>query len=203
MRDLDRALCEIADIRSTLAAGSLFRGLGPLTIATTGLLAFVVGVVQTVWPGALADDPTTFLLVWIGAAGVASVAVALEMVDRSRRHHGAMATAMIQRVIEQFIPAAAAGFVAALTLMRFAPEILWIVPGVWQLFMAVGVFAMIRLMPWGLSLVAAWYFVTGVSVLIVASGSRELVPWMMAGPFAVGQLGMGLSLYLANERDDG
>ena len=202
MRDLHQALDDIAEIRSRIAAGSMFRGLGPLTIAGTGVLALALGAAQTVWPAALASDPTRYLLVWIAAALLAGVAVAIEMVDRSRRHHGAMATAMILRVIEQFLPAAAAGFAASVALLRYAPDSLWLVPGLWQLFMAVGVFASVRLLPWGLSFVAAWYFLAGATVLIAASETRDLAPWMMAAPFAVGQLGMGLALHLASRRAD-
>lgn len=202
MRDLDSALSDIADIRSRLAAGTMFMGLGPHVIAATGLLAIGVGVSQATFPAVLAADPVRFLLVWVAAALVSGAAVAVEMVARSRRHHGGMATTRILQAIELFAPAAAAGACVALVLMRFAPEALWLTPGLWQIFMAVGVFAAVRVLPWGISLVAAWYFVSGVVTLLAASESQALSPWMMAAPFAVGQLGMAFVLRLANGRDD-
>ena len=203
MRDVDRALADIADIRSRLAVGSMFRGLGPAVIGATGLLAIAVGAAQSFWPVALAPDAATYLLVWIGAAVVAGVAVAVEMVARSRRHHGGMADGDDpERHRNNSRRRRRGGFVVSMVLMRFAPDALWLVPGIWQICMAVGVFASVRLLPWSMSLAAAWYFLAGVAVLIVASETRALAPWMMAVPFAVGQLGMALVLHLADENDD-
>jgi len=36
MRDLDKALADIGEIRSQIAAGTAFRGYGPATMAATG-----------------------------------------------------------------------------------------------------------------------------------------------------------------------
>jgi hypothetical protein len=47
MRDLNRALADIVEIRSRIAAGTAFRGYGPATIAGTGCLAFATAVAQS------------------------------------------------------------------------------------------------------------------------------------------------------------
>lgn len=198
MRDLDRALADIANIRSHLAVGTLFRGFGPAVIAVTGLLAIATAGAQTVWPGALADDALTMLVVWVATAFVSAVLVVAEMLARSRRHHGGLADAMIWNAIQQFLPAAFAGAAVGLVLARFAPDSLWTLPGLWQVLVALGIFASLRTMPPLIALVGAWYFVAGIAVMIMASSADSLSPWLMGLPFAVGQFLMAAVLHFAS-----
>ena len=202
MRDIDRALADITSIRSHLAAGTMFRGFGPAVMAVTGALAFVTALAQSIWPAALAGDPMTFFLCWVVTAGICAVLVGAEMVARSRRHHGGLADAMILNAIGQFIPAGIAGAAIAGVLLRYAPETHWLLPGMWQLLVDVGLLASLRSLPRTVVLVGAWYFVAGVAVLILASASRTLSPWMMGVPFAVGQILMAAVLYRASGEFD-
>jgi hypothetical protein len=52
-------------------------------------------------------------------------------------------------------------------------------------------------------LAAAWYFVAGVAVLILASRTHALSPWLMGMPFAVGQLLLAAILHIAFANSDG
>lgn len=203
MRDLDRALADITSIRSQLAAGTMFRGFGPAVMAVTGCLAVVTAAAQSIWPNALASEPSVFLACWVGTAVVSAALIGAEMLARSRRHHAGLADAMILNAVEQFLPAGFAGAAIACVLLRFAPETLWMLPGLWQLLVALGVFASVRSLPRQIMLVGAWYFVAGVGVLIVASDSHALSPWMMGLPFAVGQLLMAAVLHLASGEPHG
>lgn len=198
MRDVDRALADITSIRSQLAAGTMFRGFGPAVIAVTGILAVVTAGAQSIWPNVFATDPLTFLISWAGTAVVAAGLIGAEMLARSRRHHAGLADAMILNAIQQFLPAGFAGGAVALVLLKFAPEALWLLPGLWQVLVALGIFASVLSLPRSISLVGAWYFVAGVGVLIVASSSQNLSPWMMGLPFAVGQFLMAAVLHLAS-----
>src|SRR5260370_41457455 len=49
MRDLDKALADIFAIRSQIAAGTAFRGYGPATVAATGGLVPVSGLLLFFW----------------------------------------------------------------------------------------------------------------------------------------------------------
>lgn len=202
MRDLDKALADILAIRSQLAATTAFRGYGPMALAATGVLALVVAIAQA----ALLDDPTgqplAFFAGWLAAA-IASVGIVwVEMLGRSRRLHSGLADAMIHNAIEQFLPAAAAGVLLAGALARFSPESLWMLPGLWQVLVSLGIFASVRSLPRGVALVGAWYFIAGFAVLLLASGNHALSPWTMGLPFTVGQLLMAAILHLASGRDD-
>lgn len=198
MRDLDRALADIANIRSHLAAGTMFRGFGAAVMAVTGLLAVAIAGAQTIWPEALAGDALTMLVGWVATAVVSAVLVVAEMLARSRRHHGGLADAMIWNAIQQFLPAGFAGGAVGLVLARFAPDSLWILPGLWQVLVALGIFASLRTMPPLITLVGAWYFVAGIAVMIMASSADQLSPWLMGLPFAVGQFLMAAVLHFAS-----
>ena len=202
MRDLDKALADILAIRSQIAAGTAFRGYGPAAVAGTGALAFVTMLLQLLW----LDDPTgqalTFFLGWGAAALVSGAMIWIEMVARSRRHHSGLADAMIHQAVEQFLPAGIAGVLLAVMLFKFAPEALWMLPGLWQLLVGLGVFASVRSLPRTVAFAGAWYFVTGFSTLLVASQSHALSPWTMGLPFVAGQLLMAAILHFASGGND-
>ena len=58
MKDLERALSDITAIRSQLARGTEFRGYGPVTVATTGLMALLAAVMQALLLPAPAAAPS-------------------------------------------------------------------------------------------------------------------------------------------------
>ena len=110
---------------------------------------------------------------------------------------------MILNAIEQFLPAGAAGVAIALVLFEFAPETLWVLPGLWQILVSLGLFAALRSLPRAVVLAAALYFVAGVGVLIVSSRTQALSPWLMGVPFAVGQFLLAAILHIAFASSDG
>jgi hypothetical protein len=202
MSDLDKALADIVAIRSQIAAGTAFRGYGPAAMAATGVVALATSALQF----ALLDDPTdnplTFLSGWAAAALLSSALIWIEMQARSRRHHSGLADAMIHQAVEQFLPAGVAGLLLAVMLWKFAPEAVWLLPGLWQVLVSLGVFASIRSLPRSVALAGAWYFVAGFTVLLLASQSHTLSPWLMGLPFMVGQSLMAAILYVASGEID-
>ena len=198
MRDIERAIADIASIRSQLAAGSLFRCLGPDVIALTGVLAVVTAVAQSIWPETLAREPWIFFTCWVLAAVVCVGLIAVEMA-RSRRLNGALADMMIAIAVERFLPAGVAGAALLIVIMQFAPDAAWMLPGVWQILVALGLFAAARNLPSATFLVGLWYLAAGLGVLAVASADRALTPWLMGAPFAIGQLAFAIVLKLATE----
>ena len=198
MRDLDQALVAISDIRSRLAAGTMFRGFGPAVMASTAGLAFATATAQSLWPEILNSDPYIFLTCWIVIAVIAAALIGVEMVARSRRYHGPLSNAMILNAIELFLPAGFAGAIIAYIFVEFAPETLWTLPGLWQMLVALGLFTAMRSLPWSVIFAAAWYFLAGAFVLVVASKDWSLTPWMMGVPFGIGQLLLAGILYYAD-----
>jgi hypothetical protein len=202
MRDLDKALADIIAIRSQLAAGTAFAGYGPAAIAATSAVALITAVLQYVWLPDPTHHPLAFLFGWAAAAGLSALMIFTEMVARSRRHHSGLADAMIHQAVEQFLPSAVAGVLLAFVLWKFAPESLWLLPGLWQVLVSIGVFASVRSLPRTVAFAGAWYFVAGFTVLLIASQNHALSPWSMGLPFVIGQLLMAAILYFASGVSD-
>jgi hypothetical protein len=198
MRDLDKALADIFAIRSQIAAGTAFRGYGPAAIAATAGLALMTAVAQFLWLDDPNGQPVIFFAGWAATALVSAAIIGVEMRARSRRHHSGLADAMVHQAVEQFLPAGVAGALLAVVLWRFAPETLWMLPGLWQLLVSLGISASARSLPRSVMLGAAWYFVAGFVTLMLASESHALSPWTMGLPFVIGQLLMAAILHFAS-----
>ena len=202
MSDLDKALADIFAIRSQIAAGTAFRGYGPAAVAATGGLALATAIVQFLWLDDPSAHPLTFFAGWSVAALVSGGLIWTEMQARSRRHHSGLADVMIHHAVEQFLPAGVAGVLLAVLLLKFAPEALWMLPGLWQVLVSLGVFASVRSLPRTVAFAGAWYFVAGFGCLLLASQSHTLSPWTMGLPFVIGQLLMAAILHFASGDHD-
>jgi hypothetical protein len=202
MRDLDKALADILAIRSQLAAGTAFRGYGPATVAATSSIALITAILQFLWLNDPTGQPITFFAGWAAAALLSAALIWIEMLARTRRHHSGLADAMIQQAIGQFLPAGVAGLLLAIMLWKFSPETLWMLPGLWQVLVSLGVFASVRSLPRSIAFGGAWYFLSGFMVLLLASQNHLLSPWTMGLPFAAGQLLMAALLFFASGEDD-
>ena len=109
---------------------------------------------------------------------------------------------MIHQTVEQFLPAAVAGALLAVMLWNFAPETMWMLPGLWQVIVSLGVFASVRSLPRAVAGAGAWYFVAGFATLLLASQDHALSPWTMGLPFVIGQLLMAAILHFASGGTD-
>ncbi|MBX9931170.1 MAG: hypothetical protein K2Y56_06480 [Methylobacterium sp.] len=202
MSDLDKALADIVAIRSQIARASAFQGYGPAALAATGGLALLTALAQHAWLDGAAPEPVAFLLTWVAVAFVSSAIIGAEMLARSRRHHSGLADAMILNAVEQFLPAGAVGALLALVMGRVSPENLWMMPGLWQILVSLGIFASLRSLPRGVVLAGAWYLVAGLVVLMVGSETHVLSPWAMGLPFTIGQFLLAAILQRASGEKD-
>jgi len=195
MEELDRALADITAIRSQLARGTEFRGYGPMTVAATALVAMAAGGLQALW----LPDPTAalfeYVTVWVAAAAISIFLIGIEMVARSRRIHSGLADEMIHVATEQFVPAGVAGGLLTFVLFRFAPQTLWMLPGLWQIVFSLGIFASCRTLPRPIFAAGVWYLAAGLASLAWANGGHAYSPWAMAVPFGIGQLLIAAILY--------
>lgn len=202
MRDLDKALADILAIRSQIAAGTAFRGYGPAAVASTAGLAAITTGLQLLFLDDVIATPLEFIAGWFATALIAAALIGIEMRARSHRHHSGLADTMIYQAVEQMLPSGVAGVALAAVMFQFAPEALWMLPGLWQLLMGLAVFASARSLPSTVRLGAAWYFVAGVTVLMVASRTHALSPLLMGAPFVIGQSLMAAILHFASGDDD-
>ena len=200
MTDIDKALSDIVEIRSRIAAGTAFRGYGPVAAVVTGVVGLLTALCQSLFLPAI--TPSQFVWCWISAGVLSALVVRIEMQDRSRRHHSSLADAMIHQAVGQFLPAAVAALFLPLFLLRHAPDALWIMPGLWQILVSLGIFASLRSLPPTVSWGGFWYFLSGSASLFLASQNHALSPWMMGVPFLMGQCLIAALLYRAAGDDD-
>lgn len=188
MRDLDRALSEISAIRGQIARSTEFQGYGPATLAATGVLAIIAAVVQATWLPDPRTDIAVYLALWATTAALSFGVIALEAVTRTKRMHSGLAQEMIVSAAEHFLPAAAAGALLTVVLWQVAPDVLWLLPALWQIVYSLGVFASCRFLPRAMWLAGIWYLLTGLFCLTLAPGEGTLSPWAMGLPYGIGQL---------------
>jgi hypothetical protein len=199
MTELRQALDDINAIRSQVARGTQFRGYGPLSVASSGILALGVAAAQARWAQGSEHDLKLFLIVWISTAAVALCLSALETVFRARRVHSGLAVEMIQAAVEQFLPCIVVGILLTVVLMRVAPQDSWMLPGLWAVLFSLGVFASSRFLPRQMFAVGAWYLAAGLISLLIAAGHHALLPWAMGISFGVGQLLVAAVLHFGFE----
>lgn len=188
MTNLNDALAEISAIRTEIARGTEFRGYGPASVATSGLIALGVATFQIHWVRGSNHDFRSFFAIWIATAAVSLTLTGIETVLRSRRVHTSFANEMIYQAAEQFLPALAAGLMLSVVVIRFAPHSVWMLPGLWQVIFSLGVFASCRVLPRQMFLVGMWYLATGLICIAVGREDASFSPWLMGIPFGIGQL---------------
>lgn len=188
MRDLHKALAEIEAIRGQVARATQFRGYGPATLASTGVLAVITAVTQ----GALVSDPSrhpaAYLTLWVGTATLSLTLISVETICRARRAHSMLALPMLRSAGEEFLPAIVAGLLLTVVVARDSPQDVWMLPGLWQVIFSLGVFSSCRFLPRPMFAVGLWYLTSGLILLARGDGDQALSPWAMGVPFGVGQL---------------
>jgi hypothetical protein len=202
MDHLNKALLDIRNIRAQMALSTQFRGYGPATLASTGLVALIAAALQSVWiPDATHSTPV-YLGIWIATAALSASLIGAQMYRRSHRIHSGMAQEMIRMAVEQFLPAVGAGGLTTFVIARFAPSDLWMLPGLWQVIFSLGIFSSCRFLPRLTMACGAWYLVTGLYCLSLAD-ARALSPWAMGIPYCVGQFLVAAILFFnAKENAD-
>lgn len=194
MTDLDRALSQLDFIQDRLSASTRFRGLAPVAVAATAAIAFALATAQSVWSD-LGDDGAGFVAVWTAAAIVAAGLVGVEAVERSRRFHGGLSDRMIAGTLRLMLPFGAAGAAITLVVVRAAPEAIWMLPGLWQLLVALIGFAGLGTLPPKVVWPAGWYFACGTATLLLGAHTHAVTPWVMGLPFGIGQLWVAAVLH--------
>ncbi len=195
--DVTRAIADLDEVRSRLAAVQRFRGLsGPAALAS-GVAALGAGLAQlAVVPAPrTAGDAARYVAIWIAcltfalAVNYGAVAVWLAR-NWSSRTRTELQTAAIA-----IVPSVAGG--GAFTAALLARGEIGLLPGMWALCYALGLLAARSMLPRGIVTIALGFAVLG-STLLFAAGTNALVWWVMPLTFGIGQTAIGLLIL----RDD-
>lgn len=200
---LDDALMQIADIRLHMRRSAVFRGYRSATVALSGVLALATAAAQPLLVPSPADDLARYLACWVTVAGISVFAAGLHMWWRTLRFELVPARQHALLAIEQFLPSIVVGALLTLCIWLTAPQVGWMLPGLWALVFSMGIFASCRLLPRPVFWVGAWYLGCGCGALLWGRGEHALSPWLMAIGFGGGQMLAAAVLYCTLERDSG
>jgi hypothetical protein len=198
--ELRDALESIATIRQQMAATEIFRGYRALPVAGSGVLALVAGFLQPLFIPHPQQSPGDYLFFWSVVAVLSIAFAGLAMILRDRLRGTSATRAVTWLAIGQFIPCLIAAAASTAVLFRVAPEVVWILPGLWQIFFSQGIFASSRLLPKPLIVAGIFYLLSGIAVLSLTHGEAAFAPWAMAVPFGLGQMLVAVLLYWTLER---
>jgi hypothetical protein len=196
MNDLHKALGDISSIRRQVAHSTEFRGYGPATLASTGVLAIAAAGAQSMGLSDPASRISAYLTIWIWSAVLSAGLIGIQMFARTRRIHSGMADEMIRMAFEQFLPSAGAGALITFVLVRSVPSATWMLPGLWQIIFSLGIFSSCRFLPRAVAAAGAWYLLTGLTCIALGD-NRALSPWAMGIPYGAGQLLVAVILLAA------
>jgi hypothetical protein len=201
--ELRDALTQISEIRSQVALSQVFRGYRSFSAVVTGIIAVVAAAVQQRWVRNPEAHPGAYLLIWVGAAAVSLLLIAVEMFWRCRRMKSEMQTRLTLLAVESFMPSLIAGGLFTGVVYTMVPGIFQFLPSFWMLFFSMGAFAMSRILPRATFWCGAYYLAAGIIVLALARSHHTLDPWIMGAVFAVGQFITASILYWTLERGHG
>src|SRR5262249_20673037 len=145
--ELRDALTQISEIRRQMARTEVFRGYRAVPVAFSGVLALVAAAIQATWIAEPERETAAYLALWVGAAVVSAIGAGTEMALRARQSLSPWRREITWLAAEQFLPCLVAGGLLTLVLVRYSPESLWMLPGLWQILYSLGVFASCRLLP--------------------------------------------------------
>jgi len=202
MNHLNKALADISSIRRQVAHSTQFRGYGPATLATTGIVALAAAVLQARWVPDAANHISFYLSIWSDTALLSAALIATQTYTRTRRIHSGIADEMLRMAVVQFLPSVGAGVLLTVVLLHYVSGAAWMLPGLWQIIFSLGVFSSCRFLPRPVVTVGVWYLLTGLTCISLGD-SRALSPWTMGIAYGGGQLlAAGILLFSTREERD-
>jgi hypothetical protein len=188
--EVSRALADLEEVRTRLAAVQRFRGLSGAAAFASGLAALGSGFVQmaAVPHPAGGSDGAHYVVIWIACLACSLAvnygAIVLWLV----RHWSVRSRVELKTVGMTILPSVVAGglFSAALVLRGE----LGLLPGMWCVCYALGLIASRKMAPPGIGWVAAFFGAAGCALLF-APGSNALAWWVMPATFGAGQIVIG------------
>jgi len=192
---------QVEEIRLHLARTESFRGFRAAPVALSAVLAMFAALAQPL----LVPDPTHalghYVLLWMATAAVSLGAAGATMYIRSLQPTLTLLRETNWLAVEQFLPSLVAGAIATAAIVGAAPEHAALLPGLWSLFLSLGVFACWRLLPKPMFVVGVYYLLSGAIALVLGQGEHALSPWTMVLTFGVGQALAAAVLNFTMERD--
>ena len=200
-RSIDQALEDLAEIRSSLNRAETFRGYRSASILATSVVAWVGCIIQSRWVNQESPELGSFLTLWIRIAMFCAVLSFGEVVVRYWRA-GPMFRHMTRSAVGPMLPALLTGFALTVVIAWVAPQVGWMLPGLWSIVFGLGVAASARFLPRLVSLVALYFVLSGLIGIVLSARGWAYSPWLMGISFGGGQMLTAAILYWTLERNE-
>jgi hypothetical protein len=198
--DVPQALDRIEEIHAQIAKGEVFRGYRPLPVALAGAIGLLAGWLQPrVVPAD--DDGTLFLAWWLTVAVLNAAVNAAVIAAGYARCRDAFARRHTRQVVGQILPALAAGGVVSLALFVADHGLVRVLPGLWALFFALGLFASRPYLARATGWVALFFLLSGGALLAFPVAGLERLGLAHGAVFGTGLLAAALVLHLDLPRE--
>ncbi|HEY7118289.1 MAG TPA: hypothetical protein VH475_17000 [Tepidisphaeraceae bacterium] len=201
--ELHEALSQISQIRQQMARTAVFRGYRSATAAFSAAVAIGTALAQSMLLPQAHRNVKGYLVFWLVAALLSVAAAATEMILRCVKSHSPLQKELTIQAAEQFVPSLVTGALLTLCMVLFAHDEVWLLPGLWAILFALGVFASRRVLPGAISIVGGYYLLAGLLCIALTDGVTAFWPWTMALIFAPGQILAAVILWWTLERNHG
>ena len=198
--DLREALSQISEIRQQMARSEIFRGYRSIPVAITGVVGIVAACLQTTFVSEPSQHLDRYLLFWISAAAIGIALSGIQLFRRIWLAEPGLSRELARLALEQFAPCIFVGGLVTFCLYVGPSDVMWILPGLWAFFFAMGIFSSFRLLPPQVALVGMYYLICGCYCLIHGHGEQAFAPWQMGVSFGGGHLLTAAILYWTLER---
>ena len=200
--DLHEALSQISEIRQQMARSEVFRGYRSITVGFSGVLGVLAAAIQSRWVPSPESELGRYLVLWLGVASASLIVAGAELYWRARSDGPGLARHVTLLAVEQFLPCVVVGALLTACIYRGAPQVAWMLPGLWSLVFGLGIFASYRLLPRQVFWIGLFYLLCGCLCLLWGQGDNAFSPWQMGISFGGGQLMSAAILYWFLERSN-
>jgi hypothetical protein len=188
--EVSRALADLEEVRTRLAAVQRFRGLSGGAAFASGIAAVVSGLIQaaTIAHPASAAEGARYVTIWIACLACSLVVNYGAIVVWLGRNWSVRSRVELKTVGMTILPSIVAGglFTAAFVLRGE----LGLLPGMWCLCYALGLISSRAMAPPGIGWIAALFAASG-AALLFAPETNALAWWVMPATFGIGQIVIG------------
>jgi len=200
-QSIDQALEDLAEIRSSLNRAETFRGYRSASILATSVMAWFGCLLQSRWVPSESAELGDFLTFWIRIGLFCAVLGFGEVLVRYWRS-GPMFRHMTRSAVGPMIPALLSGLALTVVIAGAAPEVGWMLPGLWAMVYGLGVAASARFLPKLVSIVALYFVLCGLVCIALSARGWAYSPWLMGVSFGGGQMLTAAILYWSLERGE-
>ncbi len=198
--ELRDAISQISEIHAQMAASQVFRGYRSATALFSAAIAVCTAIIQSQLLAHPARHVGLYLLLWIAAATVSLMIIALEMILRCRKLNSDVQTRLTLLAVESFLPSLIAGAALTYLVFHFAAVVVWILPPLWMILFSLGILASSRILPRATIYSGSYYLLAGIFCMVSFHGALMFNPWIMGVVFGFGQLATAAILYYTLER---